>query len=146
MTESFSPDRIEAEKLIQLLLMDSELDHSEVSDPNFTECVTRLTNVSLPELSDTPRRIQYEQEHLRQKIEHLAVENYCIFLANAETNREVNREFKTISSNSECLLTEVSKTSASAQSVFGNVDSFSHFFGTTVKAIEQHTHVSRFNC
>ncbi len=134
-------ERVELEKLIQLILISSDVDNAVSSDPQFADCVAGLSQLSLTDVAGTPKRIQAEEESIKTKTEQLAVENYPIFLANAETSREVHREFKNISSSNDGLLQNVACASYSAQTIFDNVGKNASSFRVNSKSIQNHAHV-----
>lgn len=130
--------KAEVEKLIQLLLLSSDEVRSISSDPQFADCVEHLLHFSVDELAATPRRIKVEEEQIRAKIEQLAVENYPIFLSNADTSREVHREFKSISASNEALLNRLAEASCSAQNIFDNVGKNASSFHVHAKSTQYH--------
>lgn len=133
--------KIEIEKFIQMLLLSSDVESSVSSDSQFVESVGKLSQLSLDELVSAPQRIQKEEGNLRHKIEQLAVENYPIFLANANTSREVHREFMSISESNEILLSSIAGVSSVAQTIFDNVGKSASAFRTSAKSVQQYAQV-----
>lgn len=133
--------KIEIEKLIQMLLLSSDVGSSVSSDPQFVEAIRKLSNLRLNELASTPQRIQREEDSIRHKTEQLAVENYPIFLANANTSREVHREFLSISESNENLISSIAGVSGAAQTIFDNIGKNASAFRTSAKSVQKYTQV-----
>ncbi|VDL21201.1 unnamed protein product [Hymenolepis diminuta] len=137
-------EKIEIEKLIQMLLLSSDVGSSVSSDPQFVEAIRKLSKLRLDELASTPQRIQREEDSIRHKTEQLAVENYPIFLANANTSREVHREFMSISDSNENLISSIAGVSGVAQTIFDNIGKNASAFRTSAKAVQKCTQISDF--
>lgn len=133
--------KIEVEKLIQMLLMSSDVGSSISSDPQFIDSIGKLSNLRLDELASTPERIQKEEDSIRHKTEQLAVENYPIFLSNANTSREVHREFLSISDSNGNLITSIAGVSGAAQTIFENIGKNASAFRTSAKSVQQFSQV-----
>ena len=134
--------RVETEKLIQMLLLSSDMSSSVSSDPQFADCITKLSHLRVDELAVTPKRIQREEDNIRVKTEQLAVENYPIFLANANTSREVHREFKSIAESNVNLLSCIANVSSAAQVMFDNVGKNASAFRVSTKSVQKYTQVN----
>lgn len=138
--------RMETEKLIQVLLLSSNMDISISSDPQFTDCVTKLSHLRANELAITPKRIQREEDNIQHKTEQLAVENYPIFLANANTSRDVHRDFVSITESNDNLLSCIASVSSAAQVIFDNVGKNASAFRVSARSVQKYTQVSFLIC
>ncbi|KAM7542641.1 hypothetical protein Aperf_G00000016988 [Anoplocephala perfoliata] len=137
-------EKIEIEKFIQMLLLSADVEGSVSSNSQFVEPVGKLSQLRLDEVASIPQRIQKEEENLRHKTEQLAVENYPIFLANANTSREVHREFISISDSNGNLLSSIARVSSVAQTIFDNIGKNASAFRTSAKSVQNYTQVSEF--
>ncbi|KAL5970601.1 Conserved oligomeric Golgi complex subunit 8 [Taenia solium] len=137
-------EKVEAEKLIQMLLLHSDVEGSVSSDPSFSTCVNNLSHLRLDELAAMPKRIQMEEDSIRHKTEQLAVENYPIFLANANTSRDVHREFLSISESSVNLLSSIAGVSSAAQAIFDNIGKNASAFRVSANLVQKYTQILDF--
>lgn len=141
-TDSSNLDKkVEAEKLIQMLLLHSGVDISVSSDPQFADCISRLSHLRLDELAAIPKRIQMEEDSIRHKTEQLAVENYPVFLANANTSRDVHRDFLSISESNVNLLSSIASVSGAAQAIFDDIGKNASAFRVSAKFVQKYTQV-----
>ncbi|EUB64028.1 Conserved oligomeric Golgi complex subunit [Echinococcus granulosus] len=138
--------KVEVEKLIQMLLLSSEVESSVSADPQFADCISKLSHLRLDELAATPKRIQMEEDSIRYKTEQLAVENYPIFLANANTSRDVHREFLSISESNVNLLASIAGVSSAAQTIFDNIGKNASAFRVSAKFVQKYTQVGTTFC
>ncbi|VDD79315.1 unnamed protein product [Mesocestoides corti] len=143
-TFAATDQKIELEKLIQMLLLSSDVSSNLSSDPQLVDCVSRLSVLRLDELAAIPKRIEAEEDRIRHKTEQLAVENYPIFLANANTSREVHREFISISSSNENLLANIGAVSCAAQKMFDNIGRNANAFRVAAKSVQNYAQILEF--
>ncbi|KAL5107881.1 Conserved oligomeric Golgi complex subunit 8 [Taenia crassiceps] len=137
-------EKFEVEKLIQMLLLHSDVDGFVSSDPQFVDCINKLSHLRLDELAAIPKRIQLEEDSIRHKTEQLAVENYPIFLANATTSRDVHRDFLSISESSVNLLSSIASVSSAAQATFDNIGRNASAFRVSAKFVQKYTQILDF--
>ncbi|VDM30890.1 unnamed protein product [Hydatigera taeniaeformis] len=142
---SSNSDRmVEVEKLIQMLLLSPGVEESVSSNPHFADCIYKLSHLRLDELATIPKRIQIEEDSIRHETEQLAVENYPVFLANANTGRDVHQEFLSISESTVNLLSSISGVASSAQTIFDNVGKNASAFRVSAKLVQKYTQILDF--